>query len=104
MHLPTFARVGHARFDALADHIPFELRKDRKDVGEGAPCRRREIEGLRQQDESHTSSREIVQRRHQVDERASPAIAFPYQNEIELALRRRVVNSRIASICIARVC
>jgi hypothetical protein len=42
MRLPTFARVGHARFDVLTDHIPFALRKDCKDVGEGAPCWRRE--------------------------------------------------------------
>jgi hypothetical protein len=86
MRLPAFAPVAHADLHPLTAHIPFARRQDREDAGGGASCRRREIEGLRQRDESHISSREFVQHRQRVDERASPVVKFPDHHHIELAL------------------
>ena len=82
MRLPALACVRNARLHPLTDQIPFKLRED----GEGAPCRRGEIERLRQRDEPHPEGREFVQRCHQIDEGASPAAQLPYENDVELAL------------------
>jgi hypothetical protein len=86
MGLSAFTRVAHAGLDPLTAHIPFELHKHCEEASKGASCRCREIKGLRQRDKAHAHSCQFVQRRHEVDEGAPPAVELPDQNDIELAL------------------
>src|SRR5262245_46030870 len=74
MRLPAFAGISNTGFEALTDQSPLELRKHREEAGEGASCWRREIEGLRQRDNSHAERRQFVQHHHEVDEGAPPPV------------------------------
>jgi hypothetical protein len=86
MRLPAFAGISNAGFEALTDQSPLELRTHREEAGAGASCWRREIEGLRQRDNSHAQRHQFVQRHHEVDEGAPPPVELPDQHHIELAL------------------
>ncbi len=77
MRLPAFARIDNACLNPLTYLILLKLCEHGQEACEGAPCRGREIEGLRQRDEAHAEGREFLKRRHQIDEGASPAVQLP---------------------------
>ena len=89
MRLPAFARVRNTRLNTLPYYIPLELRKHGKESCEGPSSRRGEVEGLCERDKPHTECREIMECRHEIDQRAPPAIELPDENDIEPPLSSR---------------
>jgi hypothetical protein len=85
MGFTSFPRFGDTGFDAVAQNVAFELRKDGEHAGERATARRRHIQGFRQGHEADVQRAELLQRADQVEQRPAPAIEPPHEDRVELA-------------------
>jgi hypothetical protein len=74
MPCATPARLGNARFDALAENVALKLRKDREQPSHRAPKGRGQIQRLMQRDEADPHRLQLMQRAHEIRDGAPPAI------------------------------
>ena len=85
MWLPILASLVDARFHAIPQNIPLELRKHGQHSGQRPPARGREVEGFAQGDEADLKGGQLLQRVNQVRQRPPPAIQPPDQDAIDLS-------------------
>ncbi len=59
---------------AISQNIALELREHGQHTGECSAARRRHVQGFAQGDEAHVQSCQLLQRRHEIDQRPSPPV------------------------------
>ena len=90
---PVLPRMGQASPSSLPQNLPFELSKDGQQASHGTPGWCGQIQCLSKGNESDAKMFQFLQGRQQIRYRAAPAVQ-----------PRRAIYSRIARLCIARVC
>ncbi len=67
----------------VAQNVALELGEHRQHAGERPPARRRQIERLAQRDKPHLQRCQFLQGGDEIDERPSPAIEPPHDDDID---------------------
>jgi len=83
-----FAGLSDPGFHSIAQNVAFELGEHRQHAGEGPSAWRRQIERLAQRDEPDFHNRKFLQCTDEIDERASPAIEPPHDDDIDFPSSR----------------
>ncbi len=83
--LTRFSSFGDAGFDAIAQDVALELRKDGEHAGERAAARRRHIQSFGERHEANVQRAELLQRADEIKQRAPPAIEPPHEDGVDLA-------------------